>query len=240
MIAVTAAAVSDLGCVRRNNEDSYYVGKNIWAVADGMGGHAAGEIASAIAVSGLAELDEQPNFSDAELLSQIQRLNQQILDYGEANPEAHGLGTTVSGIARVADPEPHWLIFNIGDSRVYRMAEGGFHLMTIDHSEVELLAQRGLISRDQMRTHPLRNYITRSLGFETAPEVDSWQVPIKSGEQFLICSDGLTGELSDDMLSTHLADENQPEPATTLANLVAAAKAAGGRDNITAVLLSVA
>ena len=161
---VTVGASSDVGRVRELNEDSIYVGTHVWAVADGMGGHAAGDVASALATQALRTIDHE-GLAVEELLATINVANDTISEFGEQHPASMGLGTTLTGLAEVMiGGAHHWAVFNVGDSRVYRFSGGELARATIDHSEVEEMVLDGRITEDQARTHPSRNYITRSLG----------------------------------------------------------------------------
>jgi protein phosphatase len=146
------------------------------------------------------------------------------------------MGTTVSGIAVVTeDGAPRWAVFNVGDSRVYRFADGELVQVTVDHSEVQELVDAGLLDPDEAARHPLRNLLTRALGSRELSEVDVWVLEPQPGERFLACTDGLTGELDDDAIAGILAAEDDPQAAAEA--LVAAAVSAGGRDNVTAVVV---
>lgn len=237
MIKVSTGACTDVGVVRSLNEDSYYVGTHIWAVADGMGGHAAGEVASAIVVANLRELDHD-HLEQSAIIDVLLQANQAVVDYGHRNPEAAGLGSTVTGLARVdIGGAEHWAVFNVGDSRVYRHNEGALARATLDHSEVEELILHGIITPDQARHHSSRSIVTRSIGTDPAPQVDLWVLPQTPGEQFMICSDGLTNELLDADIADILAEHEDPEAAAV--ELVDRARQAGGRDNISVVVVKV-
>ena len=239
MPRVTSGHCSEVGRVRPHNEDSLLSGDRLWAVADGMGGHAAGEVASALAIDGLRPLDAREDLTPAELVDALQEVNRRILAHGEQHPEARGLGSTVTGLAIVrVDGEPRWAVFNVGDSRVYRWADGTLGRVTVDHSEAEELVLGGVITQEQARTHRSRNVVTRSLGQPEELRVDVWLLPCTDGERFLVCSDGLNGELTDDAIAGVLAAH--PGPDAAAAALVGAAVAAGGHDNVTAIVLDVA
>lgn len=234
---VTVGARSDVGRVRELNEDSIYVGTHVWAVADGMGGHAAGDVASTLATQALRSMDHE-GLAVEELLAAISTANEAISKFGEQNPDSMGLGTTLSGVAEVTiGAAHHWAVFNVGDSRVYRFSDGELARATIDHSEVEEMVLDGRITEDQARTHPARNYITRSLGSDPAPEVDIFVLPQSRQELFLICSDGLTTEVRDESIAATLS---QRDPQVAADELVRFACAEGGHDNVSAVVLLVA
>lgn len=238
MIRVSAGACTDVGVVRSLNEDSYYVGTHLWAVADGMGGHAAGEIASDIVVTKLRALDRD-HLDQSAIVEVLMQANEAVVEYGRQHREAAGLGSTVTGLARVdIGGAEHWAVFNVGDSRVYRATDGVLARATMDHSEVEELILQGIITPDQARNHSSRSVVTRSIGTVPAPQVDLWVLPQTPGERFMICSDGLTNELLDADIARILAEHDDPEAAAVA--LVDRARIAGGRDNISVVVLMVA
>jgi PPM family protein phosphatase len=238
VIGVSVGACTDVGTVRSLNEDRYYVGTSLWAVADGMGGHAAGEVASEIVISQLRELDRD-HLEQQAIVEVLMAANQAVLDYGSEHPESRGLGSTVTGVARVdIGGAEHWAVFNVGDSRVYRDYDGVLARATLDHSEVEELILQGVITPEQARIHSSRSVITRSIGTQPAPQIDLWVLPQTPGERFVICSDGLTGELDDEEIQKILAECAEPELAAQ--SLVDAALAAGGNDNISVVVVDIA
>ena len=234
-LVLSWAARTDVGHRRAANEDSVVVGLPIFAVADGMGGHAAGDRASAAVATRLAQ--ERGPFAE------LAALEQAFIDAGaeiDALSEGIplGVGTTVTGAALVFDqPEPSFLVFNIGDSRVYRFERNELSQVTVDHSVVQELVDAGLIAAEEAENHPESNVITRALGFHDEPLPDIWRVPARAGMRLLICSDGLTKELGDERLRLHLA-AGMPA-AETASALVDAALAAGGRDNVTLVIVDV-
>ncbi len=233
---IRAGAATDVGLVRAANEDNYVVTSSVFAVADGMGGHAAGDVASGLAVAGLAQLGLAGVVRPEEVRRHIVRLNGDILAAAARNPEQWGMGTTVTGLCLVDFAgSPHWVVFNVGDSRVYRYAGGSMEQLTVDHSEVNELVAAGKLSPAEAATDPRRNVVTRALGSPTAPEPDIFVFPLAEGDRFLVCSDGLTGELDDGALASVLASWDDPRDAA--ASLVRAAVVAGGRDNVTAVVV---
>jgi len=238
VIGVSVGACTDVGAVRSLNEDRYYVGTFIWVVADGMGGHAAGEIASEIVASHLRELDHD-HLERQSIVDALMAANSAVLEYGVQHPEARGLGSTVTGLARVdIGGAEHWAVFNVGDSRVYRDYRGVLSRATLDHSEVEELILQGAITPEEARNHSLRSVVTRSIGTQPAPQVDLWVLPQTPGERFVICSDGLTSELDDDVIQEILSGCTDSELAAR--GLVDAAWEAGGSDNISVLVVDVA
>ncbi|GAA6525627.1 PP2C family serine/threonine-protein phosphatase [Intrasporangium sp. DVR] len=236
--AISFGVASDVGRVRRHNEDSARASGRLFVVADGMGGHAAGEVASGIAADSVVELTERPTLTPDDIVEQLGEANRRILESASRHPEQHGMGTTVAGLALVSEGgTPQWVVFNIGDSRVYRLIDGGLTQVTVDHSEVWELVERGLITEEQAHRHPSRNIITRSLGREPMGEIDTWVLPPADDEAFLICSDGLSNELSRQEIEAILLEVDDADRAAR--ELVRRAVEAGGRDNVTAVVVRV-
>ena len=230
------AAATDKGLIRKNNEDSYVVGKRIWAVADGMGGQAAGGTASRIAAQCVQACDRSGEIDQRQIFALVDQMNSAILAYSAKHPKTLGMGSTVAGVAVMRlGGQDHWLIFNVGDSRVYRLTDGILHLETTDHSEVQELVNRGEINRTQARTHPNRNILTRCLGTPQTPAVGMRVVPCQAGDWILICSDGLTSEVEDDKIETVLRSVATPEQAVN--QLIQAALEKGGRDNISIIIV---
>ena len=239
MIQVASAAATHVGRVRPTNEDSYLTLPDLVLVADGMGGHACGDVASALTVTAFEPLGTRSCLHADDVTEAVDRANQAIVSEALAHPEKAGMGTTVTGVAVVDEAgAPHWLVFNIGDSRVYRIEGGVARQLTVDHSEVAELVAAGRITPDDARVHPLRNVITRSLGMSPPPVADTWLVPVEPGDLFLVCSDGLTNELDDAEIAELVTRSGDIEAAA--AALVEAALAAGGHDNVTVILASTA
>jgi protein phosphatase len=226
------AAIST-GRVRRVNEDSYLAAPPIYAVADGMGGHGSGDLASALAVQVLARCaDLQPLCAEG-VLAALEEANRVII---EREP-ATRMGTTVTGLAGLGTAgEDHLMVFNVGDSRVYRLVADRIEQLTVDHSEVQELVLDGVITREQARVHPRRNIVTRALGSDPVLLADHWLLPAVGGDRFLLCSDGLFSELPDEAILPLLL-AGPPQQAAEA--LVTAANDAGGRDNITVVIVDI-
>ncbi|MFT4123750.1 MAG: protein phosphatase 2C domain-containing protein [Microbacteriaceae bacterium] len=236
-IRLAWAAVTDVGRKRHANEDSYLVQPPVFAVADGMGGHLAGDRASAAVVVRLSERLTGEQLATAAAIERA--LFEATYDIGViAGDSEIGVGTTVSGVALVEEGgTPFFAAFNIGDSRVYEVEGGVLHQVTTDHSLVQELVDAGLITRAQAFRHPEGNIITRAVGFETRPVPDYTMVPVRRGLRLLICSDGLTGEVREDRIRMLAA---APVPAAqTAAALVGAALESGGHDNVTVVVVDV-
>ena len=237
-LQVRSGSATSVGRVREHNEDALIADGTVFAVADGMGGHAAGEVASRIAVEALSRLVEHPPTRPEDVARVLREANDGILASQEQDPGQRGMGTTVSGLTVVdAGGREHWVVFNIGDSRVYRLADDELSLLTRDHSEVRELMDAGLIDESEAATHPMRNLITRSLGSDPAPSPDVWELAPTAGERFVICSDGLSNELADPEILQVARQHADPQVAA--AELVAAAVRAGGRDNVSVVVVAV-
>ncbi len=231
------------GQVRHDNEDSLLVAPPIYAVADGMGGHLAGEVASAIAVDTLRALlaGTFPISSPDELIDAVRSANLAILQASYESPERRGMGTTLTALgllAPEADGEPDRLaLVNVGDSRAYRLRGGHLRQISVDHSYVHELVASGQISAEEARHHPNRNIVTRALGIEPDVAVDAWVLPLVHGDRFLLCSDGLVDEVTDATIGELL--RTVPDPQRVADDLVAAANRHGGRDNVTVLVVDV-
>ncbi|WP_076263008.1 PP2C family protein-serine/threonine phosphatase [Intrasporangium flavum] len=234
---ITVGLSTDVGRVRKHNEDSARAEGTVFVVADGMGGHAAGEVASRIAAESVVELSSRPVLQVRDIVAQVAEANRRILESAARHPEQTGMGTTVAGLAVVSvGGQRHWAVFNIGDSRVYRLLDGALNQVTVDHSEVWELVERGLITPEEAHRHPARNIVTRSLGRDPMGVVDTWVFPPYPGEVFVICSDGLSNELSQERIEAILLKHPDAEAAAEA--LVAAAVEAGGHDNVTAIVVA--
>ena len=233
VVAIRFAARTDRGLVRRVNEDSILARPPVFLVADGMGGHAHGDRASqAVAQVFEAEIaGGAPTDPDA-VLAAVRRANEVVHAIGEDQ----FAGTTVAGVALVVSrsEELQWLIFNVGDSRVYEFADGALTQLSVDHSAVQELLDAGTISVDDVENHPERNVVTRAIGPDFEPQPDVWLRPAAGARTFVLCTDGLTKEL-DDAAIGRIVRESELSAAAT--RLVDAALAGGGRDNVSAVVL---
>jgi len=233
------SARSDVGRVRTSNQDSGFAGQFFFVVADGMGGHAGGDVASGIAVRDLASLDRRFSTTTearTALVAQLKAINDKLSHVVDSNPELAGLGTTVSGMVRVGD---RFVVAHIGDSRIYRLSNGELIQVTADHTFVQQLIDAGRITEAEAKDHPRRSVLMRVLGdVDDDPNIDTLDLPAIPGERWLLCSDGLTGVLNDDVLSGLLAVDNDPE--TVSARLIDRSLAGGGPDNITVIVVDVA
>ncbi len=210
----------------------------VFAVADGMGGHSGGAEAAAIVVGELAGLGTQTWLRPEMLLAAVQRAAERVATLADGSPGAPG--STLSGVALAEqDGMACWLVFNIGDSRTYRLSNGRFEQVTVDHTKVQELVDGGRLTEEEARTHRARNVITRAIGAGTAgpPRLDLSMMVAGRHDRLLICSDGLTGELTEQFIATLLLDVADPQAAAEA--LVHDAVAAGGRDNVTAVVVDV-
>ncbi|MCW2494802.1 protein phosphatase 2C domain-containing protein [Jatrophihabitans sp.] len=234
--AVTFGSATDVGCVRDHNEDALLAQAGVFIVADGMGGHAAGEVAAAIAVSVFARLAGRAEVQPDELLDCVADANAEVLRVSDEQPETAGMGTTVSGVVlTLIDGAPQWIVVNVGDSRTYLRTAEGLSRRTIDHSEVEELVLAGYLTPAEARVHPRRNVVTRSIGSDPAPLPDVWVLPASAGDQLLVCSDGLTNELDDGTIDQLLGSGGTPQEVAAV--LVERARLAGGHDNITVIVV---
>ena len=235
-----AGAATDVGHRRERNEDSMLAEGSVYVVADGMGGHAAGDVASALAVAAFRPLTGRDDLTPDDVTAAAHAANRAIMVRGDEQREQLGMGTTLTGVvAVVQDGEPAWAVVNVGDSRTYRWADGELTQVSVDHSEVQELINLGALTPEEAMRYVRRNVVTRSLGHESGDEVDLWVLPRRPGEWFVACSDGLTDELDDaalaEVLGSALRSAGDEQAAAEA--LVAAALDAGGRDNVTVVVV---
>jgi protein phosphatase len=238
MIEVAVGSATHRGHVRDVNEDSLLAAAPVFVVADGMGGHEAGDVASRIVVEELTALTGADAVEPDAVRQALEACDERVRALTGDDGVPLGAGTTVAGIVAVErDGHPFWLVVNVGDSRVYRLADGELRQVSVDHSLVQELVDDGVIDAASARTHPQRNVITRAVGGAGAFEPDYWLLPPVAGERLLICSDGLTNEVEDAVIRDVLAAE--PDPAAAVDKLVAAALDAGGHDNVSVVVVDV-
>ncbi|MCY7326001.1 MAG: protein phosphatase 2C domain-containing protein [Microbacteriaceae bacterium] len=235
-VSLSWGAATDIGRKRALNEDSFLAEAPFFVVADGMGGHASGDVASAAVVHRLAE-EGSADFAEPEQIMTALRIATADITLAADDGDL-GVGTTATGaVLTLVDGEPYWAVFNIGDSRVYQLVDGELNQVTVDHSVVQELVDAGLLAKDAAEFHPDANIITRAVGFNAEPMADLWMLPVRTGLRLLICSDGLTREVNDEALREMLSAGFGPQE--TAITLVDAALAAGGRDNITLVIVDV-
>src|SRR5271165_4467492 len=249
------AVRSDVGLLREGNEDSAYAGPRLLAVADGMGGHAAGEVASSLTIASMAKLDSEPPGGDmlAELSSAVAAANTRLQEMIIANPAVEGMGTTLTALFW---SDGHAAVCHIGDSRGYLLREGELYQITHDHTLVQSLVDEGRISVDDVSTHPQRSLLLRALDGRSVAEPDLSVHDGQAGDRYLLCSDGLSGVVSDDTLREALATISDPEAVTRLdtlrealatisdpeavtRQLIELALHGGGPDNITCIVADV-
>jgi serine/threonine protein phosphatase PrpC len=240
-VTLAWSALTDVGHRREVNEDSLVARSPIFAVADGMGGHSAGDVASNAVVTRLAEAADiaagTGETITAEAINIALGLAVTDMKSGEGVTDL-GTGTTVTGVAlAIVSDAPQLIAFNIGDSRVYQLTAGVLEQVTVDHSVVQELVDAGRITREEADVHPHGNVITRAVGFHEPPVPDYRILPLSVGQRILVCSDGLTKELTAYGIRHFLM--SNPLAADAVAALVTAALENGGRDNVTAIVLDV-
>ena len=233
-LILSAAMATDIGRVRTNNEDSAFAGRRLAAVADGIGGLPAGELASRIAITALAPLEDIDSSDPLiDLRGAIQAANRSISDIADADPATEGMGTTVTALPLA--PTGLGLV-HVGDSRAYLLRAGRLEQVTKDDTFVQSLVDEGVLSQADARVHPRRSLVTQAVqGHEFIATYEL--LTARSGDRFLLCSDGLSDVVDDDEISAILAEH--PDPYGCAASLVSAALAAGGPDNITVVVADV-
>jgi PPM family protein phosphatase len=236
MRRIIASGGSDTGKVREGNEDALLLKDSVFAVADGMGGHLAGEVASAQALKPIEALEGRI-FDDAPLAVEALRhavveANDTVSRMATDNPSYRGMGTTLTA-ALVEGRRLH--VAHVGDSRAYLLRSGTFAQLTDDHTFVQHLINEGRITREEAASHPQRSVVTRAIGVSPDVEVDSMSLDLRTGDQILLCSDGLTGVVDDATIAAVLGGTDDGDAAVD--ELIERANAAGGPDNITVVLL---
>ncbi|MFI7588221.1 PP2C family protein-serine/threonine phosphatase [Spongisporangium articulatum] len=221
---------------RRQNQDSLLARFPVFVVADGMGGHSGGEVASELAVGVFRALAVRGELAPEDVTTAVETANEQIVAAAKRDQLLAGMGTTLVGLVLVHDDdEPYWLAVNIGDSRLYRFREGRLSQVTVDHSYVQELVEAGRIGPVEARTHADRNVVTRILGMHGRHRADYWVFPPEPGERFLLCSDGLYAELMDETIETVLGRFSDPEKAAD--ELVRLALRSGGNDNVSVIVV---
>ncbi|MFM7719014.1 MAG: Stp1/IreP family PP2C-type Ser/Thr phosphatase [Actinomycetota bacterium] len=230
---IEVGAATDVGRVRDGNEDAFLVREGLFVVADGMGGHLGGEVASSLALEVVERMSER---GEGTLAERALEANRAVHERSLLDRTVAGMGTTLTALevdgarARIA---------HVGDSRAYRLRDGNLEPLTEDHTLVRDLVRSGEIAPEEERTHPHRNVLRRVLGTERDVEVDEGEVDLRAGDRYLLCSDGLTGMLEDGRIAEVLV-ETAGDPQGAAARLVELANEAGGTDNVTVVVLDVA
>lgn len=231
-------SVSDVGRSRAVNEDSALASAPVFVVADGMGGHEAGDVASGLVIERFRQLADGSLGAVDAVVDAIQGANEEIFAASRADRPTGSMGTTAVGVILVDNgPSASWMVFNVGDSRVYRYFDGRLERLSTDHSYVQELVDSGVVSASEARTHPHRNVVTRAVGVERSVTADVWLRSPTPGERFVLCSDGLSSEVDDEGIEA-LAGVGLA-PAEVAASLVNRALDAGGRDNVTVLVLDV-
>ena len=234
-VVLGVGARTDVGRRRQANEDSYLTGYPVFAVADGMGGHDAGDRASQAVIEKLSALVGVLDVTPGTVVEALGFAQESVAAIAEET--ARGAGSTVTGVAvSLFDEVAHWLVFNIGDSRVYRLRDGELTQLSVDHSLVQQLLDSGQLARADLPGFQGKNVITRAVGAEDS-YADYWMHPIVQNERLLLCSDGLTGEVSDEDVRNTLLTTPGAQPAAD--ELVRLALQNGGRDNVTVIVLDV-
>jgi PPM family protein phosphatase len=226
---IEVGAATDIGRVREVNEDSYLVEAPLFAIADGMGGHRGGDVASSLA---LETVEARFLDGDGSLADQVREANRAVHDRSQADRAVSGMGTTLTAVI-VEDATAR--LAHVGDSRAYLLRAGDLRQITSDHTLVARMVKAGEISAEEAAVHPHRNVITRSLGTEPSVAVDEDSLPLLDDDRLLLCSDGLTSMVQEDQIQAIL--EAEPDPQRAADRLVRAANRAGGVDNITVLVL---
>ena len=237
MTTLVAAGATDVGRVRTSNEDKLLIAEPLFAVADGMGGHAAGEVASEVAMEALL-MAFDGNRSSPGLVDAARHANRAVWEQSRNRSDLRGMGTTMTAVALVDEGDEEVLaVANVGDSRAYLLRDGELLQVTDDHSVPEELRRAGRLTAEQAATDPRRHVLTRVLGVDPEVEVDTFQLVPYKGDRLLLASDGLFGEISDEEIASILRRRSNPERVAQ--QLVTMAKDAGGADNITVVVIDV-
>jgi PPM family protein phosphatase len=229
------AAVTDPGRTRRHNEDAYVIEPPLFAIADGMGGAQAGEVASRLATAALKEAGANGG-GEQRIADLIQEANRRVYDRSSSDPNTSGMGTTIT-VALVEDDRVAF--GHVGDSRAYLIRDAQMEQLTEDHSLVNELLKTGKLSREEAEVHPQRSVITRALGTDPDVDVDTFSVRAADGDLFLLCSDGLTDMVSEESI-LDVVERNRDDIDAALRALVKAANRGGGQDNITVVAFEIA
>ncbi len=236
MTRLSWGSATHTGRVRQANEDAVLTTDGLFAVADGMGGHQAGEVASHLALDALADAFEQPGTE--VLVAAVERANLAVVERASTDPDLAGMGTTLCAMALVdLDGRDAIAVVNVGDSRLYLLSDGVLHQITEDHSLVATLQRQGRITADEAAVHPQRNILTRALGIDATVLVDSWEMVPVVGDRYLLCSDGLFNEVDESRIAAALRRLADPTEASQ--ELIRLANEAAGRDNISCVIVDV-
>ena len=230
-------ATTDVGMVRQQNEDAYHAEENLYIVADGMGGHNAGEVASALAVSTVRSGARMGIRTAEQFRELVQQANTAIYTASLDDSTQSGMGTTLTAAAVVPGEEPRILIANVGDSRTYLFRSGALTRLSVDHSYVQELVNEGIITPEEARVHPRRNIVTRAMGIDRSVQVDVFSHLVRTGDRLVLCSDGLVDEVADVDIVRVLTEHTDPQETAEV--LVMVANSNGGRDNTTVIVLDI-
>ncbi|NDI16213.1 MAG: Stp1/IreP family PP2C-type Ser/Thr phosphatase [Actinobacteria bacterium] len=237
---VVWGAATHVGMLRQQNEDAYTAHDDLFVVADGMGGHNAGEVASALAIDVMKQAALAGFSSQESVVAGVNAANAAIHAASGGQSDQRGMGTTLAAViplpASATEPQ-RMVVTNVGDSRVYLWRAGELKQVSVDHSYVQELVSEGLVTPEEARVHPRRNIVTRALGIEGDVNADAWVVPMIVGDRYVVCSDGLVDEVEDAELARIVSGSDSAEVVAQ--QLVDAANANGGRDNITVVVVDV-
>ncbi len=238
MTVLHSGSATDVGRVRRVNQDLPLESPNLFAVADGMGGHVGGEVAAQVAVDALLQVFSREPTKDG-LEEAFSKANEAVWQESQNHEELRGMGTTLTAVALVGDAEGRDMLAlaNVGDSRAYLFSDQRLVQVTADHSLAEERMRHGEISEEEAAVHPQRHILTRALGISTEVETDMWELQLRSGDRIMLCSDGLSNELSNEQIADVLTTEPDPEAAAH--QLVELANEHGGSDNITVIVVDV-
>jgi serine/threonine protein phosphatase PrpC len=229
---VRTGARSDIGRLRQRNEDGYLIKEPLFVVADGMGGHRGGDVASALALETIGSA-ATPGGTAKGLVDDIKRANRAVLERGESDRDLRGMGTTLTAVL-TEDARAH--VVHVGDSRAYLLRDGALQQLTEDHTLVQRMVREGRLTEDEAAQHPQRSILTRALGVDEDIPVDELSLDIHPGDRLLLCTDGLTNMVERDRIQEILETEEDPQSACE--KLIDAANRAGGDDNITVVVLA--
>ncbi len=238
---VVWGAATHVGMLRQQNEDAFIAQDDLFVVADGMGGHNAGEVASALAIDSMKRAAVGGFSSQESVVAGVNAANAAIHAASGGQSDQRGMGTTLAAVIPLpahGDEPQRMVVTNVGDSRVYLWRAGELKQVSVDHSYVQELLSEGLVTAEEARVHPRRNIVTRALGIEGDVNADVWVVPMLVGDRYVVCSDGLVDEVDDAELAGIVGGNHSAQ--TVAQQLVDAANSNGGRDNITVVVVDVA
>jgi serine/threonine protein phosphatase PrpC len=229
---IQVGAASDIGRVRERNEDAYLVHEPLFAVADGMGGHRGGNVASLLTIETLESFRMPEQGAAKALVEDIKKANLRVMERGESDRDLRGMGTTITAMV-AEDAKAH--VAHVGDSRAYLFRSGTLLQLTEDHTLVQRMVREGKISQEEAGHHPQRSILTRALGVEDGIDVDELTLDLHAGDRIVLCTDGLTSMVEDESILQILQEERDPQAAAD--RMVHEANDAGGEDNITVIVM---